>query len=168
MGISLLLSILKGKSNQGKGDKKRPSFQKCPTYLTKIHLTVTQQIHNNEIPNMLLTETAMCVFHFGTLWISLRGADKPNDTLRIKRKKLNKQVASSPGAHLTSTSPPTCITNEPSGCFTDHRKSNSFSLEKQTCMWWEEEQESRGYGLGEGDKERERTGEGNGSNLIKH
>lgn len=31
--------------------------------------------------------------------------------------------------HLTSTSPPTCITNEPSGCFTDQRKSNSFCLE---------------------------------------
>lgn len=33
-------------------------------------------------------------------------------------------------SHLTSTSPPTCITNEPSGCFTDHRKSSSFSLEE--------------------------------------
>lgn len=33
-------------------------------------------------------------------------------------------------SHLTSTSPPTCITNEPSGCFTDSRKSNSFSLER--------------------------------------
>lgn len=31
-------------------------------------------------------------------------------------------------SHLTSTSPPMCITNAPSGCFTDHRKSNSFSL----------------------------------------
>lgn len=33
--------------------------------------------------------------------------------------------------HLTSTSPPTCITNEPSGCFTDQRKSNSFCLEER-------------------------------------
>lgn len=30
--------------------------------------------------------------------------------------------------HLTSTSPPTCITKEPSGCFTEYRKSRSFSL----------------------------------------
>lgn len=77
---------------------------------------------------MRVIKTAMCVFYFGALWIFLCGADKPSATPRIKRKKWNKQLASS-GAHLTSTSPPTCITNEPSGCFTDHRKSNSFSLE---------------------------------------
>lgn len=133
MGISLLLSTLKGKikSNKGKGDKKFSEMSHLFGETTRIHLTVTQQIHNNEIPNMLLIETAMCVFHFGALWMSLCGADKQNDTVRIKRTKLNKQVASSPGAHLTSTSPPTCITNEPSGCFTDHRKSNSFSLESR-------------------------------------
>ena len=33
------------------------------------------------------------------------------------------------GLHLTSTSPPTCITKEPSGCLTERRKSSSLSLE---------------------------------------
>ena len=41
------------------------------------------------------------------------------------------------GLHLTSTSPPTCITKEPSGCLTEHRKSSSLSLdtvEWETCV----------------------------------
>lgn len=45
----------------------------------------------------------------------------------LKNKRVRCSLLSS---HLTSTSPPMCILNEPSGCFTDHRKSSSFSLEK--------------------------------------
>lgn len=68
-------------------------------------------------------------------------------------------------SHLTSTSPPVCITNEPSGCFTDHRKSNSFSLEKGSVGGDEEEREE-GVGVGVG---RERTeGVGGGQAEREH
>lgn len=128
-----------------------------------------QQIHNNavQISNMLLIVN---VFHLDDLWIFLCGAEKTNQTNRWSGQRYLL------GTHLTSTSPPTCITNEPSGCFTDHRKSNSFSLE-ETERWFEkeedvlcrEERQRGGYESTEGDKdERKNRGRGgSAANLIK-